>query len=81
MLLAAALGLVVGVLNPDPVALDLALVEPELPLGGLVLTVFALGVVAGLLVFWVMFDLPARLSRRGRERRKDKAAGLPARND
>lgn len=80
VLVAAGLGLVVGVLNPDPVSLDLALVEPELPLGGLVLSVFALGVVLGLLVFWLMFDLPARLRGKTRQSKKDQKAGLPVRN-
>lgn len=80
-LLAAGLGLAIGVLNPDPVQLDLGLLEPELPLGGLVLTVFAFGVIAGLFLFWLMFDLPTRIRRRAANRKQGKATGLPARND
>ncbi len=81
IVLAAGLGLAIGVLNPDPVALDLGLIEPALPLGGLVLIVFAAGTVCGLLLFWLMFDLPARVRRRAAGRGKGKAAGLPVRDD
>lgn len=81
VLLAAGLGLAIGVLNPAPVALDLGLVQPTLPLGGLVLVVFAAGTVCGLLLFWLMFDLPARVRRRAAGRGKDRATGLPVRDD
>ncbi|NDY95406.1 LapA family protein [Wenzhouxiangella limi] len=81
VLVAALLGLAIGVLNPDPVALDLGLVQPSLPLGGLVLIVFAAGTVCGLLLFWLMFDLPARVRRRAAGRGKGNATGLPVQND
>lgn len=81
VLLAAGLGLAIGVLNPTPVVLDLGLVQPALPLGGLVLVVFAAGAVCGLLLFWLMFDLPARVRRRTAGRGKDRATGLPVRDE
>ncbi|MFP4207757.1 MAG: hypothetical protein ACLFSC_03800 [Wenzhouxiangella sp.] len=81
VLLAAAVGLAIGVLNPDPVELDLMLAAPMLPLGGLVLLVFAAGLLCGLLIFWLMFDLPARLRRRGIDRGKGTTTGLPVRDD
>lgn len=79
VLVSAALGLLVGVLNPDPVIIDLALVAPQLPLGGLILLVFAIGVIVGLLLFWILFDLPARVRRRTRQS-KSSGSGLPARH-
>ncbi|MEE4639401.1 MAG: hypothetical protein V2J42_11755 [Wenzhouxiangella sp.] len=81
VLLAAGLGLVIGVLNPVSVTLDLALFSPSLPLGGLVLLVFASGTVFGLLLFWLMFDLPARVRRRAAGRGKSVATGAPVRDD
>jgi len=81
VLLAAALGLAIGVLNPTPVVLDIALLQQELPLGGLVLIVFALGTVCGLFLFWLMFDLPARARRRADARKKRTATGTPVSND
>ncbi len=80
VLIAAGAGLAIGVLNPQPVVLDLAAIAPELPLGGLVLLVFAAGVVIGLLLFWVLFDLPARLHRRVSRQKGSSGSGLPTRN-
>ena len=62
--LAALCGLVVGVLNPDPVTLELGLMAPTFPLGAMMLVTFSAGVIVGLLLFWVLFDLPARVKRR-----------------
>ncbi|MGY6554900.1 MAG: hypothetical protein ACXIUM_10300 [Wenzhouxiangella sp.] len=64
--LAAAAGLLIGVLNPDPVTLELAIFAPTLPKGALVVAVFGAGVLAGLLLFWLLFALPARWQRRVR---------------
>lgn len=60
---AAMLGLLVGVLNPEPVTLDLAIWTPSLPLGAMLLLVFGTGILIGLLLFWLLFALPARLRR------------------
>ena len=81
VVLAAGVGLAVGVLNPAPVTLDLGLARPALPLGGLVLLIFAAGTLCGLLLYWLMFDLPARLRRRSALRSKGKETGLPVQND
>lgn len=81
VLIAGAVGLAVGVLNPSSVVLDLAFIQPELPLGGLVLSVFAVGTLCGLLLFWLMFDLPARLKRRTMARTRPATTGSPVSND
>lgn len=80
VLIAALGGLAIGVLNPEPVVLELAVFAPALPLGGLVMLVFAAGVVAGMLIFWLLFDLPARIRRRAAGR-QDSRSGLPTTND
>ncbi len=61
---AALVGLAVGVLNPDPVTLELALIAPTYPLGAMLLIVFGIGVLIGLIVYWLLFDVPARFKRR-----------------
>ncbi len=66
--LAIVLGLVVGTLNPDTVVLDLLWVQLEWPLGLVLLTAGALGLLAGLLLAWFFSILPlrARLRKTGR---------------
>ena len=81
VLAASIFGLVVGVLNPSSVVLDLAVIQPQLPLGGLVLIVFSAGVICGLFLFWLMFDLPARLRRRTLAQTKNSSTGTPVSND
>ncbi|NBD96395.1 MAG: DUF1049 domain-containing protein [Gammaproteobacteria bacterium] len=76
VLLAAAAGLVVGVLNAEPVSLDLIALEVSLPLGGLVLLALALGVLVGLLMAWLLFFLPGRIRRSGESRKRRKGTEL-----
>lgn len=64
--LAAAAGLLIGVLNPDPVTLELAVFSPTLPVGALLVAVFGVGMGVGMLVFCLFFTLPARWQRRQR---------------
>jgi uncharacterized integral membrane protein len=64
VLVAALCGLAIGVLNPHPVTLELSGFAPTLPLGALVLLAFGSGVMVGLILFWILFDLPARFRRR-----------------
>ncbi|MFW5927234.1 MAG: lipopolysaccharide assembly protein LapA domain-containing protein [Wenzhouxiangella sp.] len=64
LLVAIGVGLVVGVLNPDAVALDLLFVQWSLPLGALVLGAMMAGVLIGLVLAFVMFVVPGRLTRR-----------------
>ena len=59
--IAAVVGLAVGVMNPDPVTVKLPGAELELPLGALLLAVLSVGLVAGFVVFFFLFHLPARL--------------------
>jgi uncharacterized membrane protein YciS (DUF1049 family) len=75
-LLAALLGLAVGVMNPEPVSLRLFDFQLSLALGSLVVIVFIAGLALGLLLFLLLFHLPSRWSRRGR-RVKSGSAGLP----
>lgn len=63
-LLAAAAGLAIGVMNPDPVALRLPGQAFELALGPLIMLVFVAGTLVGLLLFMILFHLPSRWSRR-----------------
>lgn len=76
VLLAAVAGLVVGVLNADPVSLDLIAIQVSLPLGALVLLALALGLVIGLVLAWLLFILPGRLRRSNRSRSNHKGTDL-----
>jgi uncharacterized integral membrane protein len=62
-LLAGLIGLVIGVLNPDPAAVVLPGWTFQLPLGSLLMLTFAAGLICGLLVYLILFHLPSRLSR------------------
>jgi uncharacterized integral membrane protein len=58
--LAIALGLLTGTLNSDPVSVDLLWIQLQWPLGLLILSVFAAGLLLGLLLAWVFSILPLR---------------------
>ena len=60
-LAAAALGLVVGTLNSEPVAVDLLWVQFNWPLGLVMLLSLVLGFLLGILITWLGGVLPARL--------------------
>lgn len=75
VLLAATAGLALGVLNAEPVALNLVFGHFTLPLGGLVLMALATGILLGLLLAWLLFLVPQRF-RRGRSQRKEKGTDL-----
>lgn len=64
-LAAAALGLVLGMLNPQAVQPDLLAFKPEIALGTALAGAFAAGVFAGLVLAVLLFVLPARWRRRG----------------
>ncbi len=76
--LAVAIGLAIGVMNPDPVVVNLPGLTFSLPLGSLLMLVFALGLICGLLVYLMLFHLPSRL-RRGRHGAASEGR-LPERN-
>jgi uncharacterized integral membrane protein len=58
--LAIALGLLIGTLNSDTVAVDLLWVQLQWPLGLLILCVFAVGLLTGLLLIWFFSVVPLR---------------------
>lgn len=65
--LAIALGLVIGTLNSDTVSVDLLWVQLHWPLGLLIITVGAAGLLVGLLLAWMFGIVPlrARLRKSG----------------
>jgi uncharacterized integral membrane protein len=67
-ILAVFLGLVVGTLNSDPVTLDLLWVQIDWPLGLVLLTASAAGLLLGLVLAWLFSVLPlkARLRKAAR---------------
>ncbi len=58
--LAIALGLLIGTLNSDTVGVDLLWVQLQWPLGLLILCVFAVGLLTGLLLIWLVSVVPLR---------------------
>ena len=75
-LLAASIGLAIGVMNPDTVLVALPGWSFELPLGSLLMLAFAVGVGCGLAVYMFLFHLPAWLNHR-RARQVAKGDSLP----
>ncbi len=69
--LAAIIGLAIGVMNPDPVVVRLPGLTFSLPLGSLLMLVFSLGLFCGLLIYSLLFHLPSRLSRHRRRPAND----------
>ena len=72
VVLAIALGLLIGTLNSETVAIDLLWVELDWPLGLLILTACAAGLLLGLLLAWLFTVLPLRAQLR---RARGEAAG------
>jgi len=64
MILAVALGLLVGTLNSDMVQVDLLWVQLEWPLGLLILSASSLGLFIGLILAWFFSVLPLRAQLR-----------------
>lgn len=60
VVLAIALGLVVGTLNSDPVSVDLLWIRLEWPLGLVILSAASAGLFTGLLLAWFFSILPLR---------------------
>ena len=78
-LLCLAVGIVVGALNPQPVALDLGMATLHSTLGVSVLLSLLLGVIVGGLVLVASVVLPLRqlLRREARARQVPPSAGMP----
>ena len=70
-ILAVFLGLVVGTLNSDPVTLDLLWVQIDWPLGLVLLTASAAGLLLGLLLAWLFSVLPLKARLRKAARSSD----------
>ena len=66
------LGLVVGTLNSDPVAVNLLWVQIDWPLGLVILVSLILGFAIGMLLIWLMTVLPLRLQLRKLRDNRDK---------
>jgi uncharacterized integral membrane protein len=62
--LAVALGLLLGTLNSDPVSVDLLWVRISWPLGLLILSATAVGLLLGLCLAWFFSILPLRVRLR-----------------
>ncbi len=73
-LFVAALGLIFGTLNADPVTVDLLWVQLRWPLGLVLLLALATGLALGVLMSWLTRVLPLRARLRAAERK----AGRPA---
>ncbi len=59
-ILAITLGLLIGTLNSDTVAVDLLWIQLHWPLGLFILFVFVTGLLTGLLLAWFFGILPLR---------------------
>ncbi|HKQ80988.1 MAG TPA: lipopolysaccharide assembly protein LapA domain-containing protein [Steroidobacteraceae bacterium] len=79
LIAAAFLALLITALNPDPVALELAVVQFNAPLGFALVVVFVLGLLAGML--WRVRWVAELLGERGRLRRALRLAESRAREN
>ena len=80
MILAVALGLMVGTLNSDLVNVDLLWVQLVWPLGLLILSAAALGLFLGLILAWFFSVLPLRSQLRKARGRDPYAPAAPLKN-
>lgn len=62
IVVAAVVGVVVGVMNPEPVIVQLPGTAFEFPLGALLMVTLSVGLVAGCILFFVLFQLPAKMN-------------------
>jgi len=72
LIAAAALGVAIGLFNPQTVNFDLVIWAWQAPLGAVVVTALVVGVLLGMLLFALGFAVPARWKR---WRRKPRTAG------
>lgn len=77
MLLALALGLLVGTLNSELVGVDLLWLQLDWPLGLVILSAAALGLLLGLVLTWLIGVMPLRARlRRARLQSSDPGGRL-----
>ncbi len=81
MVLAIALGLLIGTLNHEVVAVDLLWTQLHWPMGLLLLAALAIGVLFGLLLVWLFSVLPLRMRLRKAQRTQTSGSGVPDRSD
>jgi uncharacterized integral membrane protein len=75
LVLAIALGLLIGTLNHEVVAIDLLWVQLQWPVGLSLLSAMAIGLLIGLMLAWVFSVLPLRM--RLRKARQQKSSATP----
>ncbi len=76
-LLAVATGLVLGTLNADPVTVDLLWFQLNWPLGLVLVSTLALGILIGMAGTWIIQVWPAKLALRRERSVAAKAAANP----
>lgn len=76
MLLALALGLLVGTLNSELVAVDLLWLQLDWPLGLVILSAAALGLLLGLVLTWLFSVMPLRARLRRAQSISNPPGGL-----
>ncbi len=76
MLLALALGLLVGTLNSDLVTVDLLWLQLDWPLGLVILSAAALGLLLGLVLTWLFSVMPLRARLRRAQSKSNPPGGL-----
>ena len=77
MVLAIALGLLVGTLNNQIVSVDLLWVQLNWPQGLLLLSSLVMGLLIGVAVSWLISVVPLRMQIRKLNRTKSSSNGFP----
>jgi len=75
LILAVALGLLIGTLNYELITVDLLLVQVKWPLGLCLLSAMSIGLLAGVVLAWFFSVLPLRM--RLRKVRQQKGDAVP----
>ena len=81
MVLAIALGLLVGTLNNQIVSVDLLWVQLNWPQGLLLLSSLVVGIFIGVAICWLTSVLPLRMQIRKLKRAKTSSNGYPEISD
>lgn len=81
MVLAIALGLLVGTLNHQPVVTDLLWIQLQWPLGLVLLAALAIGLLIGFTLTWMFATLPLRMRLKKAFRKHAEIQGPERSND
>ena len=76
LILAIALGLLIGTLNHEVVVVDLLWTQLHWPLGLLLLAALAAGILIGLMLIWLFTVLPLRMRLRKSRRTQTGKSGI-----